>query len=165
MGNPIKKKRFTDKELLDLIWVCQLKNLSHKIVDKYAGVSRKYGLGDISDTNYRYSSEIHSHYRDRITTVIGKSQLLIRIKKLYKNGDLKSSTNNNGYPITFMIMNTVSKNAYKDAHDFWRGKGLPQGFDSVNGCCRTIILKPGEFDSMRAECETLLITKYVKNPF
>ena len=154
--------KITDGELLDAIWKNQLKKMASSILDHYVGVS--YGLGkDIkSDWDFVFAVGKCSIYRDSLNVNIGNGQLLIRIKKLLKKGLIKTDRKiepNSGFH--FYIDSKAARDSYEDCYSYWKGCGVPSGFDEVKKCSRSLKLSPEELKEKTEKCIEMLMDKYV----
>lgn len=137
--------RITDVELLEAIWQNQLRRLSRAVLSKYLG--GRYGLVDDADFWYKSASSEHRISRSNITEEIGSQQLLKRLRELHKKGLL--STSHAGF-LTFYIAGNNAEEAFKEARQWWKNKGVPEGIE--DGACRTTPMDENTVKELSLEC-------------
>ena len=140
-------KKISDNELINEIWLNQLRRLSKRVLHHYMG--DRYGVVPDDKFWYYASSDEHFVKRERITDAIGKKQLRNRIIKLIENGKIYSVYGKQ--LLTFCIDSDLAWEAFIDARNFWISKGLPTGNDCV---------QVPNLEDLICECHSMLLKKY-----
>lgn len=144
--------KITDRELLRLIWLYQLKKTASGVLVRYVG--DVYGL--CGDTFYEYAVGISRSERAQITKRISEKQMLIRMKGLIQSRKLVPY----GYPLfcTCWINARQSRQAFEAARRWWQSKGIPEGWDTENKCCRTVPCE--NIEQLTADCTAFLLKTF-----
>lgn len=150
--------KLTDKELLNLIWLNQLKLLSRNVVCLY--VNGRYGLYSNNHDYFKYCNSFNRIQRTNITSEIGSGQLLKRIKKLVAEGKLKETLKD----CTYMIHSKKALEAFWFARKYWLDEGVPEGMGThEDGRSFYKTKKLLNIDFHYQALEILLIRKFANN--
>lgn len=153
--------KITDKELLKLIWINQLRLLSKYVIKNYSNGG--HSVVDDSDSSYGWASNESRGSRIRVTQKISKGHLWVRIKNLAKDGKLKTGYDLKAYEAfaQFRIENEKSREAFSASRKFWLDKGVPTGWStSPDGRACANTTKDVDIELLRPECEKILIEKF-----
>lgn len=143
--------KINDEQLMQMIWINQLRCLSRGVLHNYVGGG--VGLCNDDDFWFSHASGESRIGRHRVAKSIGKQQLLNRIRKLSKSGDIK-------FPgeLIFYIDGDKAKSAFNFARYFWLKNGVPEGME--NGRCRTAVV---DVDELSEKCFEALKSEYAQN--
>lgn len=144
--------KITDRELLRLIWLYQLKLTAKNVLVHYVG--DVYGV--CGETHYEYAVGISRSARGNITKRISESQLLVRMKDLINSRKLARY----GYPLfcTCWINAWQSRQAFDAARNWWLIQGIPEGFDTDKNCCKTVACD--NIQQLTADCTAFLLKNF-----
>lgn len=151
-------QKITDEELLDAIWIQQLKKLARRVINHFIGGS----INVCRDEEGRYIQccDLHVMRREKITDKIGRKQLLHRIRKLVNDGKLRLAYDPS-ILLTFIIDGESTKNAFNDSRKFWIDYGVPYGYHELkDGRTYANTTKIIDFDELLPQCEKMLLDKY-----
>ena len=141
--------KLTDEQLLDAIWVNQLKKLSKGVIHCYAGGST--GVCEDGEFWYESASCEHRVSRKRVTNEIKPAQLLTRLRKLADAEKIRFRSE-----LIFFIDDERALKAFKDARQFWLDQGVPTGIK--NNKCLTAMV---DRDAIAEKCEAFLMARYL----
>ena len=141
--------KISDTELLQAIWLNQLKQLSKGVLGHYVGDS--WGVCSDDDFWYEAASGEGRVSRQNVTSEIGSGQLLSRLRALSQAEKIKFKRE-----LTFFIDSPLARKAFQTARVFWLQNGVPTGHE--NGKARTA--KVDNIELLKQECESLLIDKF-----
>lgn len=129
--------KLSDGALVQAIWENQLRLLSRGVIDFYVGG----GVGVCKDDefNYQFASSEHRNSRDRVTTEIGRQQLLSRLRALRDRGTIQVYKGGCDL-LTFMLPGGMAREAFHDARNWWLSQGVPTGFEG--GKAKTVPMEP-----------------------
>jgi hypothetical protein len=126
--------KIKESELLQAVWDLQIKNVSSDVLHKYINGGHSVA---VNECFWRSSSTaVHICSRQQITNLIGKQQILKRIRKMIFEGSIEWKHQG----CTFGIKNDyLNQSLFEDARNFWLELGVPTGFE--NGKCNTAIVE------------------------
>lgn len=144
--------KITDRELLRLIWLRQLKITAERAVIRYVGDT--YGV--CREDSFSFVVGISRSERGLITKRISEQQLLIRMKDLIRIKRLQAY----GSPLfsTCWVSSEQSNNAFAYARAWWIAKGLPEGFDNDRQRVRTVPCE--NIEQLTADCTVFLLKTF-----
>lgn len=144
--------KITDRELLRLIWLYQLKRTAERVIIRYVGGT--YGV--CREDSCGFIVGISRHERGCITKRISEQQLLNRMKDLIRMRRLQAY----GAPLfsTCWVNSEQSNNAFAYARSWWIAKGVPEGFDNEKQCVRTVPCE--NIEQLTAECTAFLLKNF-----
>lgn len=131
--------KITDKQLMQAIWHMQLKTLAKRVLHTHPQGEYSVVRGDW----YEISSGIHIMDREEITPLLGRQQLLKRIRSLYKKGLI--NTRYSDRLTTFYIDSDAAKLAFEAARSWW-----------LNHRICELTLTKHEFELMHANAQIYL---------
>lgn len=144
--------KITNRELLRLIWLYQLKLTAEKVIIRYVGGT--YGV--CRDDSFGFVVGISRSERRLITKRISEAQLLTRMKDLIRTKHLQAY----GSPLftTCWVNSEQSNNAFAYARAWWIAKGIPEGFDTDKQCVRTVPCE--NIEQLTADCTAFLLKTF-----
>jgi len=148
--------KISDDELLQAIWIAQLKRVALGVLENYIGGT--YGVCDDREFDFEHSTSLHRCNRECITDRISKAHMLGRIRKLCQEKRIKSHYGDD--LLTFGFTNAQMRAAFDYSRKFWLDNGVPTGYDKENQCMRTANLdnKTELFSKLVSELESKYLT-------
>lgn len=132
--------KITDQQLMQAIWRLQLKTLAKQVLHTHP--QGQYSV--VYEHWYAMSSGVHIMDREELTPLLGRQQLLKRIRSLYKKGLIK--THYGARLSTFYIDSDAAKLAFEAARNWW-----------LNHRIGELTLTKHEFELMHANAQIYLI--------
>jgi hypothetical protein len=128
-----KSMKITESELLQAVWELQIKNVSSDVLHKYVNGGHSVV---VNEWFWRSSSTaVHICSRQKLTNLIGKQQILKRLRTMIFEGSIEWKHKG----CTFGIKNDyLNQSLFEDARNFWLELGVPTGFE--NGKWKTAIV-------------------------
>lgn len=140
--------KISNDELIQLVWLNQLRNLARGVVCVYFG--EEYGLLGDSDFYFSQASKERRCREGGITTLLGKGQLWVRLKALHESGALEIDKGAGA----FWLDGEGPRLAWLEARQFWIARGLlplphePKPF------------RAEEIDQWVEQCRDLLLARF-----
>ena len=149
--------KITDDELLHAIWLNQLSGLSSSVLCNYIGGG--VGLDGDDEYDFTHASGEHVCGRQRVTTAVGRQQLLKRLRALVTAGKLVSPYGKQ--LLTFYIDSPAAREAFKAARQWWSEQGVPEGYGKhPDGRSYVKTIKLDNLDALKAECAQYLLANW-----
>jgi len=145
------KTKFTDAEMIRMIWMNQIRLVASAVVDCYAG--EKYGVKRSNNFDFEHSSAECRVSARRITQGLSENHLKRRIKKLISQGYLGTYMRDT----YFFLDDPIARELFEDARNWWIERGLPSGSD---GSRMKTAPMPGSWDELVAECRDELTERF-----
>lgn len=142
------KEKVSDEELLNAIWLLQVRKTANGCTDNYFGDLKALK----SDNHRRYAQDIHMTMdRHKINVDLSSGYLRRRIIRLINNGFVQWGT----YKCTFWIDSEKAKEVFDYAVQWWSSNGVPSGYDQDKKAMRC--KKIEGFDELVKELEEELV--------
>lgn len=135
--------KITDQQLMQAIWHLQLKTLAKEVLHTHP--QGQYSV--VREDWYEMSSDIHIMHREELTPLLGRKQLLKRIRSLYKKGLIKTQYGDR--LLTFYIDSDTAKLAFEAARKWWLNQRIGE-----------LTLTKHDFELMHANAQIYLIEAF-----
>ncbi|WP_445364918.1 hypothetical protein ACJJJB_00155 (plasmid) [Microbulbifer sp. ANSA001] len=138
----------TNDELIQLVWLNQLRRLSSSVLD--IGNEGKFWLTGGHESNYLCAIKESREKRCVVTTLLPQPYLWTRLKQLQESGLL----NMDGQRCVFWLDGDCSRSAWRVARNFWRKRGVKGHPNPANRIPRKV------FEDWAEQCRDLLLAKF-----
>ena len=145
--------KVTDAEILQAIWRTQVKRTARGVITNYGGGSK--GLTGESDQDRHYAQYQSMISRGNLGIQLSNGQLARRLKALIGGYNLQwRGPACNAYE----FCTEAAMEVFHFARNWWKGHGVPSGFDQINKRMRTMRLD--NYDDLAAQLEQELLERY-----
>jgi len=148
--------KVTDEEILQAIWRAQVKKTANGVITNYVGGGKALSGSGSGSGSQRYAQGLHMISRRAGGVPLSYAQLRRRTLALIKGSSIPWRTDFNGSII--WIDDQRAKDVFEFARQWWRDKGVPEGFDEQRKRMRTV--QVDEFGEKVEELEAELLKRF-----
>jgi hypothetical protein len=147
--------KITDDQLLRLFWVAQLNKLASGVLSNYVG--GRSAVNDAKGSDFEYASSLCRGSAAKITSEIGRNQILARMTRLVASKKLEGRFYGSCLG-SFWISSDIAIEAFLAARQWWLIRGVPTGFCTEKQGMRTVLVP--ELKRMKDECQEYLVNEF-----